>query len=231
MTKLRAVLAAAASLVIGGLSIGIALNQAGQSEGMTTAEWCAAIDKISDAQKLERFFVAIQDGATIPKAWPDTDSGRLLGDCAGGTCTIAPAASPECAYTYQYDCGPLRQGWRVCEVRAHPYIAKGWLLAANANPDLRWYGSLGQVVTECLVHFSGPDCLALLQADDKCWLLDDGGVCRYGSLLGSAEPDESATPCPYARVKARLPCVVNRGAGSEMTDAERVFEPEEMDQL
>lgn len=276
MTKLRTVLAAAAALVATGVTVGVALNQAGVAEGMTATEWCAAIDRVNDVQKKDHFFVAVQPGNPIP----EQAGGRLLGECSGGTCMIKPDAvdggltyraevaaeecNPEpqcdvegpfaghciythnadgltrppdigtewkttgswgCAYTYTYDCGPEVNGWRVCDVYAHPYIAKGWMLAANEYEYLRWYGSMAAVVTACLEHFTGPECLNLLQADNRCWLLDDGRVCRYGALLGADEA------CPYARVQARLPCVVNRGAGSEMRDAQRVWTDEEMDEL
>ena len=226
MSKLKRVLAAAAALILTGTAVGIALNQAGVAENMTTEEWCKAIDQVRDVQRKDRFFVAVQNGADIPKAWPEGENGRVLGDCAGGTCTIAPDAAPHCSYEYTYDCGPLVGGWRVCEVWAHPYVVRGWALAAADRDDLRWYGGLGQVVAACLEHYTGAECLALLQADDKCWLLDDGRVCRHGNLLGELD-----TACPYARVQARMPCTVWRGAGSERTDATRVWLDADMDEL
>lgn len=282
MTKLKAVLIAAAALVAAGVAVPLALNQAGIAEGMTPRQWCKAAQRANDIQKREHFYVAVAQGAEIPKE----SGGRLLGECQGGTCMVKPGAvaggfewtctvyarnkwgqlltdppvyaertsrqdgfaepSPEsdpeddnpcldawtntgrlwgCPVTYDYDCGPLVNGWRVCELYAHPYFAKGWRNEAAANVDFRWFGSLGDVVDECRAHFTGAQCLDLLQADRRCWLLDDGRVCRFGSVLG-----EDAA-CPYATVLARLPCVVYRGAGSEMQDVQRVWTDEEMDQL
>lgn len=226
MTKLKALLTAAALLVAAGTAIPLALNQAGADLGVTPQQWCEKAQQANDIQKRERFFVGVADGATIPRE----SGGRLLGICGSGLCTIIPGVAEHCPITYDYDCGPLVNGWRICEVWAHPYFAKGWRNEASSNPDFRWYRSLGQVVTDCLAHFTGTQCLQLLQADDKCWLLDTGGVCRFGSLLGSGD-ETGPDPCPYARVQARMPCTVWRGAGSEMTDAVREFEAEEFDAL
>lgn len=224
MTRLRALLLAAAALVAGGLGIGVALNQSAQQldPPMSAAEWCtAAARRANDIQRKEHFFVAVAQGAAIPKE----SGGRLLGDCADGTCTVAPDAAPQCAVTYNYECGPLVNGWRVCEIFSHPYFAKGWANEAQTNADFRWYGSLRDVVTACRAHFTGAECLTLLDADRKCWLLQDGSVCRYGHHLGTEDP------CPYAQVQGRMPCTVYRGAGSEMGDATREWSEEEFDEL
>lgn len=225
MTKIKAMLAAAASLVIGGLAIGIALNQAGQQLGVSAQEWCSAVATAGDVQKREHFLLAYQPGNPIPEAWPDGPDGRILGECSGGTCTIAPAALPDCAYTYQYDCGPQVVGWRVCDVWAHPYVAKGWKLAAADLAYLRWFGSFAEASSTCLANFTGQQCLQLFDADRKCWLLGDGRVCRFGKLL------TDGTACPYGQVAAQMPCTVYRGAGSELDDAQRVWTDEEMDEL
>lgn len=220
MSKLKAVLMAAAALVAVGSAVGIALNQAGQSVGMTVDEWCDKIDAIRDKQAKEHFFVAVKDGAELPKQ----AGGYLLGDCSGGTCTIAPDAAPHCSYTYDYNCGPLVSGWRVCETYAHPYVLAGWL-AADDDTNIRAYRGFRRVVDDCKANFTGAQCLELLEADKRCWLLDSPAkgspICRYGSLLGSVEPDGSPTPCPYARVVSGFPCVVNRGAGSEWKPIEQ----------
>jgi len=225
MSKLRAVLATAATLILGGLGIGIALNQAGVTHDMSAKEWCQAIDRVSDVQKQERFFVAYQPGNPIPQAWPEGESGRVLGACSGGTCTIAPEARPHCAYEYTYDCGPNVDGWRLCEVHAHPYVAKGWKLAAEDNAWLKWFGGLSEVIAKCQAHTTNAKCLTLLDVDNRCWLLNDGSVCRHGTQLGTGDP------CPYGSVTAQMPCTVYRGAGSELHDATRVWTDEEMDEL
>ena len=237
MTKLKALLSTAAALILTGLGVGVAINQAGVTHDVTTEQWCSKIQQVNDVQRKERFFIAIQQGATIPKAAGD----RVLGDCAAGVCTIAPEAAPDCAYTYTYDLGPLVNGWRIAEVWAHPYVAKGWLLAADAQADLRWYASLGQVVGECLEHFTASECKTLLDVDGRCWVWDTdplppdeddrhfapGDRCRYGGHMGADEP------CAYnypGEMKAS-PCTVYRGAGSEDIDSAREFTPEEMDEM
>lgn len=223
MSRLKQVLSAAAALVLGSaLAIGVALNQAGQSEGMSPEEWCSLVERAKDPIRQHSFFIAIQPGNDIPEAYGD----RLLGSCEGGTCTIAPNATPQCSYTYQYDCGPTVGGWKVCEVQdVHPYIAKGWMLAAEGFAYLRWYSSRSEVVTACLEHFTGPECLDLLQADSSCWLLNDGTKCIRGNQVATG------IPCPYAQVVAPYPCTTSKGAGMEIKDAQRTFTDEEMDNL
>lgn len=87
MTKLKRILSAAAALVLaGGITVAVALRDAGQQEGSNCAEWAQMVEKVSDAQAARQFYLAVQDGATIPKA----AGSYLLGDCATGTCTYLP---------------------------------------------------------------------------------------------------------------------------------------------
>lgn len=217
MSTFKQVLVTAAGLVVASaLALTVALQQAGQSHGMTCEEWRVAVERASDEGKWERFFVAVQDGTDIPEA----HGTRVLGDCSAGTCTILPQGCDD-AFTYDYDASPLVAGWRVVEMHTHPYFAGGWKPWAAATAGARWYGSLGQVVTACQANFTGSQCLDLLQADDKCWLLDDGQICRYNKLYG---PGVGGTEvCPYANVLARLPCRVLRGAGTEISDVAKEF--------
>lgn len=230
MSKLRRVLAAAATLVVGsGLTIGLALNQAGQAEGMSAKEWCAAIQRVNDIQKQDRFFVALQPGNPVPDAWPEGESGRVLGDCAGGTCTIAPNAPQDCAYTYTYQwIGPVVDGWRVAEVFAHPYVAAGWKLAAADLAYLKWFDSTGALITACQAHTTNAKCAQLLDLDAHNWVLDDDTICRRGIVQGT-----ESTPCPYLAtgIKCKLPPVVYRGAMSWRADCDKQWTDQEMDEL
>jgi hypothetical protein len=219
MTKFRAAIAAAAALIIaGGITVGQALYQAGQSEGLTCAEWNARAKEFNNKQTKRHFYVAIQNGTPIPKAFGN----KVLGDCAAGVCTVQPNGC-DLAITCEYDISPLVSGWRLAEVWAHPYFATGWYKAAGGTPGLRWYKSMRDVVAACRAHFTGAQCLQLLQADSKCWLLNDGHVCRYGLEygpgIGGADADGIPVYCRYADVLSPLPCTVYNGAGSELSEA------------
>jgi hypothetical protein len=214
---LKKVWKAAAALIIAGASVAVGLQLASDSEGMTCKQWATSVKRLGDVQSKHHFFLAVQQGAEIPKARGDW----ILGECSGGTCTIGHE-SCTVELTYTYDCGPLTAGWRLCEVYANPVFARGWREVATEQADFRWYKGLRDVVTECLNHFTGQQCLDLLDADNRCWLLDDGNFCRYGREygpgLGGVDADGNPVLCRYARVQSPMPCTVNRGAGSEMAD-------------
>ena len=230
MTRLKQLAGAAAALVIaGGIAVGLALNQAGQSmtPPVTCAEWNASAATWQDAQQGERAILAVKSGAEIPKAVGD----RLLGDCVGGICTVKPQACEQ-AVTYSYQCGPLVNlgepgSWRLCEVRAPLYFLGAWKAVATATPgSFRFFGGFGEAQSSCLALTSGANCLALFDAGARCWLLNDGRTCDHGLMYGPGLG--GSEPCAYARVKAPMPCVVDRGAGSELVDAARVLAEEEM---
>lgn len=227
MTKLKAILAAAAALVAIGVTVPLALRQAGQAEGATCADWASMVDRVSDPQAVRQFYLAVQDGAPIP----EQAGGFLLGECAGGVCEYLPEGCST-AYQYTYSAGPLRNGWRIVTVEAAPYVARGWKQAATESGGaIRWYGTKAQVVTECLAHFSGADCLAMLGgAASGCWRLDTGDICRHGYVVRVNGPgDDPPVVCPAARIVSPFLCVTNRGAGSEWADAAEVYTDEEME--
>lgn len=226
-TKLKALLAAAAALVAIGVAVPRALRQAGQEQGATCGQWASMVERVSDEQAQRSFYLAITEGAEIPKS----AGTYLLGDCGGGSCSYLPEGC-DAGYTYSYTKGPLRNGWRIYEVRAHPYVARGWKQAASdSGGTIRWYGTKADVVTACLAHFAGGDCLAMLGgASNGCWLLDTGDICRDGYVVrvhgpGDAEPQA----CPAARIIAPFPCTVNRGVGSEWQEVQETFTDEEME--
>jgi hypothetical protein len=227
MTKLKALLAAAAVLVAGGTTVTIALRQAGQQVGATCGEWAQLFERVSDPQAARQFYLAVQSGATIPKQ----AGSYLLGDCAASACTYLPQGCTT-SYDYTYDCGPLRNGWRICTVNAHPYVARGWKqAAADSGGAIRWYGTKAEVVSACLAHFTGADCLAMLGGvSTGCWRLDTGDICRHGYIVRVNGPGD-ATPvaCPAARVVGPFACTTNRGAGSEWQDAAETFSDAEME--
>jgi hypothetical protein len=227
MTRLKLLIAGAvAALVAGVATIPLALKQSAQELQYTCAEWQRDIQRFNDVQERDTFYIAVQVGATIPNHSGD----RLLGDCSGGTCTIAPPDQCDGSVTYTYDCGPAVNGWRVCSIFAPPYFAKGWKNEASTNAQFKWLGGFSTAVGKCLEVLTGQECMDAFDADRSCWLLDTGGCCRYG--LRGCEPTASGlngAACPYARVVSPMPCTVYRGAGSEMVDATRVWADEEFE--
>lgn len=231
MTRIKAVLTAAAlAFAAGGVTIYQAIQQGGQQEQVTLPQWCKAIDRVQDIQQQDRFFVALQPGNPIPQAHGE----YVLGACASGVCQLGHSAGHECNYTYTYSwIGPTVDGFRVAEVYAHHYIANGWRMAAADLGYLKWFGSTGALIDACQTHTSNAKCAQLLSVDSHNWVLLDGSICRRGYVQGTATEEDPGTPCPYLAtgIQCKLPEVVYRGAGSEMTDCLRVWEPEEMGTL
>lgn len=225
MNNIKQWLSAAAALILTGVAVGVALDQS----GLDVERWCKAIDRVRDVQKKEHFSVAYQPGNPIPKAAGD----RVLGDCSGGVCTIAPDSAPHCSYEYEYECDPVAaSGWRRCKAYAHSYVGKGWELAADDVPWMRWLGPLPEGFARCQESGTFEQCLELFDADNKAWLLGDGRICRNGGIDGRHTlAGDIETPCPYAPNMREMPMTVNRGAGSEMVDATRVWVDEDFDEL
>ena len=227
MTRLKQVLTAAAALIVGGLGVTVALQQAAldMHPNYTRTEWNLDTSKHRDEQTWATFFLAIPNDVEIPKAWPATPDGVVLGDCLNGQCCID-------GLCYRYNRGPLVNGYRLHEIYAPPYFANGWRKWALDTPTVKWMWSFGQVVDLCRAspEFTDVQCLNLLEGDKRCWRLNTGGCCRYG--LRGCEPTASGLngeACPYALVTGPMPCVTNRGAGSAMADAVREWTVEEMD--
>lgn len=250
MTRLRAVLAAAAALVLGGTALSVALRQAGQAEGLTCAEWCTRTAQYNAPDERHTFYIAFPSGTNVPEAHAD----RILGACSGGTCTVEPASCEQCAVSYPYELSPAVQGYRLAEIHAPPYIARGWKLWAQDTAGVRWYGSHAEVRAACLAHFTGAQCRDLLRGDERCWRLADGTrdvygwagdpatwqvvgtepyfrCCRYGLL--ACEPTVSGlngTACPYAQAIGPMDCVSYRGPQGAELDAQHIWTDEELDQ-
>jgi len=220
LTKIKRMLAVAAALVAGGVAVSVALRQAGDQEGVTRPEWCAATEKLSEAQEQFSFYAALPDGVTPPA--------DKIGECADGICTLRAQGVPDCSISYAYTRGPAVSGWRVWEVRTHPWIAnylRRWVLEGNG----RWYESKGQVVQACLAHFTGVQCLQLLGgANQGCWVLDTGDYCRDGYVQRNSGPGDGAlVACPAARIIGPVDCTTSKGAGGEARDFQVAFSQED----
>jgi len=237
MTKLKAAMTAAAIAFLGGgITIYQAFQQGAVSVDYTEQEWCRDAKKLNDVQRQEHFFVAIQTGATLPKAVVWNGTGTILqSDCTAGECFIAPTAGHECRYKYRYAVGPAVDGWRVADVWAHPRAAQGWKQVAAQQGDLKWFGGIGPAITACLAHTTPAKCKLLLDVDSRCWVWDTdageafvpGDRCRHGNHMGV---DEACTYNYPGQIRG-APCTVWRGAGSEDSDSAKEWTDEEMDEL
>lgn len=219
MSRLRQLLVAAAALVLGGLGLDQALHDAGQAAApkWNCSEWAQVAQRYSDLQQQETFYVAVPTGSAVPSVVGD----RVLGDCAGGVCTIKPASCSDAA-TWTYKAGAPLGGKVIIRARAPLYVAEGLRRWVGGLTGGLWLGSFGQAVSTCLSLTTAANCRTMLGGVSDCWLLSDGRLCRYGRLYGPGEGGASA--CPALDAGARpMPCEVSRGAGSELADVARAF--------
>jgi hypothetical protein len=225
-TKIRRMLAGAVALVAAGISITVALRQSGETEGVSRGEWCAATERLNDESQWYSFYAALPEAVTPPA--------DKIGTCADGICTMAPQGVTECPIVYRYTRGPAVAGWRIWEIRALPSVAgylRRWVLEGNG----RWYESKAQVVSACLQHFTGVQCLQLLgNANKGCWLLDgefSGDYCRDGYVQRNHGPGDAVpVACPAARIIAPIDCVTSKGAGGELLDVQATFAAEDYEE-
>lgn len=220
MTRLRAILAAAALLVVGGVAIPLALQQAGDSASppMKCSEWSQLLDSVSEQQQWETFFV----GATSANLPPPKAYGNyILGDCAAGMCTVSHATCPG-SLSYSYQLSPLVNGKRVARFLAPLIFAKGWYAWATHTAGVRFMRSFKEAASECLSLETAANCRSLLSGVSDCWLRADGQLCRYGRLFGPGMG--GTTTCAVQAGDQPYPCETMRSAEEEgarvWTDAE-----------
>ena len=186
----KALLSAAATLVLVGTAVGVALDTEMATQEVTCPDWCSKVAEYGDVQDKRWIFLGVAGGVDVAdyEAVEDGDHDRLLGVCAGGTCTIEPSGCG-CAYTYTYTKSPLVAGWRVVMIFAHKYILGGWKKAVVGDPDLKFLADsdnpapFSGLWSKCRVHFSKVECTDLL-ARHVQFLMDDGTMC-----MGSSSSD------------------------------------------
>ena len=199
MTRLRAVLAAAAALVVGGgLALNVALRQAGQDlvPRMTCAEWEQVV---AQAEPPIEWFVATTD-AFVP---PTAVGSRIIGTCAAGVCTVEPQSCPT-PVTYTYERSAPVSGWRLYRVRGPKYFAVGWRALATAQPaSVRFYRGWAELAADCLTHFTAANCRTLADGAGVCWKRAGNQYCRKGRLygpglggVGACSPQAGDSPYP-----------------------------------
>jgi len=255
MTKLKKFWAAAAALVIAGVAVVTALDQAAEAEHLTCKQWRAVAERSMDEQAQHRFFMDVSENVEV------------LNSITRCNTELRWRMKP----------GPLVNGRRLHRVRAVPRIAgllKRW---ASVTPGVRWYGEASRAWDQCLGNHSLARCRSLFQVARHCWRLGDDTVpvmacdpawespdlpcseppceewpcakvcpprtpcdkiqvgtrdvprfCRHGKLYGYGMGGDDA--CPYTEIVAPMPCVVNRGASSGLHDAARAFTDEELDE-
>jgi len=214
MTRLKTKLSLAAIAILAGAAVTTAIVE----QYTDVDEWVEDTRRHRDTQSWRTFYIAVQDGTTIPKAYavPEGEA-YVLGDCAAKQCCLAD-------FCYDYQASALIGGWRLYEVFAPTYIVRGWKEWADGTAGGKFFWGHKQVVDTCKTYFTGAQCIELLRGDTRCWRLSTGGCCRYGSR--GCEPTVSGLngeACPYGLVVASLPCSTNRGAGSAMGDSKTTW--------
>jgi hypothetical protein len=221
-TKLKAVLASAATLfVAGGITFGVALQQAGQAHDVTCSQFNRAMVKPQQRDNQRTAYIAFLndfDLASIPPAFDDSGTARHLGDCAGGWCEYNPngCTYEEHAPRFPYNCPPKVDGNRVCAMSGPLLWLGNWKRYAAVTPDVVFLDGCGDLLTRCLANFTGAQCRDMLEPIVQ--LKIEGGTnqccghdcsqswCRHGLIYGpgmGGSCDES-TPaqCPYAAIIA-----------------------------
>lgn len=215
--RIKAVLSAAAALVVAGATVAVGLQQAAQDElgrPATCDDWNRAFD-FAETQPEVEWFMASASGY-VPPAAVGT---RLLGDCAAGQCTIQPQGCAE-KFSYTFERGaPTGVGWRLTRFKGPGYAAVSWRALAASNPsNARFYGSWGELTTACLAQFTAAQCRALAATlGSVCWKRG-AQVCRNGRLFGPGLGGVTcsggtctAATCTVQAGDVPYPCDVNAG--------------------
>lgn len=207
MTRLRALLVAAAALVAGGTALTLALRNAGLSlvPPMTCSEWSRLV---TEAQQLppSDWFMAGASGYSPPT----TISDRVLGECAAGKCVVAPQGC-EASYSYDFDRSPAVNGWFLYHFRGPLYFAEGWRQLATAVPaSAKFFEGWKDVWAKCTALATVARCLQMLDGAGACWKRAGGFYCRkgllYGPGLGGVNADGSPATCAPAAGDVPYPC-------------------------
>lgn len=181
-SRARAILAAAAALVAGGTALVVAIPQANRAAPIPLT--CAELHELQAMNEAEAvpFYLAVAVGYTPPTVIGD----RVLGDCAGGRCVVVQPNGCTAELAYRFTVSPAVSGWRLVEVRAHPYFAGGWQAMATAAgaSNLRFWAARKDVAAACLAVLSAANCRTLLGGIAPCWRRADGTHCRYGRVYG-----------------------------------------------
>lgn len=225
MTRLKALLIAAATLVGGGALLTVALQQSAEnlSPPMSCKEWAHQVFRWSDPDRAFVYFVAAQTGVNPPAAFGN----RVLGDCSAGQCTVS---RQDCSvsYSYNYEIILNVDGWRLGRITAIPYIAGGHKAWADATPGAKWLGSFGEVVGNCLEIRSAAECDSFLAPTSDCWLLSNGNLCRYEKEYGPGLGGTQACSAAPSGGDTPIDCADRHGAGSAVSDSNLVWRDSEL---
>jgi hypothetical protein len=209
MTRLRALLAAAAVALVGGaVSLSVALQDEAAviDPPMACKEWGRRLGRHRESRR--EFFVLVQAGYDVPAAIGD----RVIGDCQGRRCKISredcqeDADSRAYSYRYRFETGGLVNGWRAAKADVHRYIAKGWQDLADAASEVVWLGSYKQAPANCVAtSLSAAQCRNLLRSVNDCWREQPSGTIHTD---GSHVPDTDDEWWPCVVVAGENPEVV-----------------------
>lgn len=216
-TRIKALFAAAAAT--GAVVLSVALQEAAQDviPPMSCAEWQHELAPYQDKQSWHTFHLGFADSAQPPQMVGNRPLGRRDADAF-----VISMDGCDIELRYPYKLSPAVNGRRVVAFRAPLAVAAAWRQWSQDTPGVLWLGSFGQAVDECVARVPLAQCRQMLGAVHDCWLQDDGTLCRYGRTPAG----EACAPGAGSRP---LPCVVDRGAGSEFEDLERVITDAELE--
>jgi hypothetical protein len=242
MSTLKTVMRSAATyVVIGGLGLGAAIWSAMQDESYTCVEYCDDTTGLRDKQTHREFYLGVTPGI-FPDAATTADNGWVIGNCAAGYCEVTPDNCTHCGFDWTYEAGPLVNGKRVIKVFA-PLVTAGGLKAwADDTAGAKFLWGAKKAITTCLANYPKADCRDMFEPLVKL-KLDNGYFCEAGMLKGpwqqGAGPGKGGDElCPYddifgdtptINVIGTFPFVINRAAGSELSDSVKDWTAGELD--
>lgn len=223
-----ALLAAAAALVAGGTALNVALRQAGQAQNLTCDDWCDGISAFAQKDMEREFFFVLPITAGLP---PAAFNGRVIGNCAAGTCTVEPQGCNKCKYEYKYkQSGVFGVTHRAFSVRTIPYIAGGIKAWVESVTGGRWGGTYTQTMAQCLTLFTETVCVGGLGQVHSCW--KTGGtdaapvLCRNGRQYDNTANGGGNLTCTPGVGATPWPC---EASGNVAAFKNRTFTQAELD--
>lgn len=220
--RIKAVVLAAATLVVGGVAtITAALITARNavSPAMTCAEWDAFVDNGDFADAKKRVFYVGMVGTVNPPAAFHAANGTdyPLGDCAAGTCTIGPGPCKS-AISWTYQLGTVVNTRRLIRVVMPPRLALAWKKWAGETANVFWLGSIRDAFGACTAAgVPSADCVTMVNEVSPCWLRAGGQLCRFGKLFGPGQGGTST--CVPVATDIPIECNTFAGAGGAEADS------------
>jgi hypothetical protein len=194
---MKAKLAAIAALVIGGLSLTLALQQ----EAPSGSQDDRALRNYLGNQPTVQWFAAMPAGYQPPEV---AAGDLLIGDCAGAVCKVGDL------FEYKRRASAAREGIIMWRFLGPQDFKDAWLELGAQDASVSYAAEWGDIEAMCLGLLPQAACDAVLDSLTKCWKRADGFYCRngllYGPGLGGVDSDGNAVLCAPLATDEPYPC-------------------------